>query len=365
MKLQAQSSRALCGALQKSAKGVGGKSSIAILDHVLLSRRDDGKYILTSATSDTQLRVPAPLSEIDGQLGKPVALPIDILTRFLATLPDCVVTLNFTGDGEKVKSGKAQFAILPGEDFPMMKEPSEGATHISLPYATFDKILKLSTPFIKNDELRPVMSSMLIDLAEDCSELTFVGTNGQLLYKHGYSNDPQKGGGDFFRGGQARPIKVHSAYFRTIAAFDGVETIDIESDGGIIRFSAGDIDMLCKDLEARFPNYNAVIPKGNPHYITFDKKEMLAIVKRVTLFTTETSNLVKVQKNGMFIDISTEDRDYAQGARPGYHHRRAVRGRFPHRFQRAEHASRGQCHTGRHRAHGTVRAEPPGRADRR
>ena len=325
MKLQAQSSRALCGALQKSAKGVGGKSMIAILDHVLLTRRDNGKYMFTTATSDSQLCVPAPLAEIDTKLDKPVALPISLLTQFLATLPECVVTFNFnsestflveycTGDGDKVKSGKARFAYLSGGEFPTMKNPDDGATHLSLPYGAFDGALKQAMPFIKNDELRPVMSSLLIDIAEDLSGITFVGSNGHVLYKQTYSNDPQLGGSNFYRGGEARQIKVSNTFFRTLAAFDGQTDIDIESDGQVIRFSSGDTNFLCKEVEAKYPNYNAIIPRSNPFYITFSKKEMLAIVKRVTLLTSEYSNVVKVEKNGMFIDLSTEDKDFSQGA---------------------------------------------------
>jgi DNA polymerase III subunit beta len=325
MKLQTQSSRALCGALQKSAKGVGGKSMIAILDHVLLSRRDDGKYMFTTATSDSQLRLPAPLVEIDAKLDKPLALPIGILTQFLATLPDCVVTFNFnsestflleycTGDGDKVKSGKAQFAYMSGDDFPTMVKPEAGSTHLALPYAVFDGALKQAMPFIKNDELRPVMSSLLIDIAEDLSNITFVGTNGHMLYKQTYCNDPERGGSNFYRGGEARQMKMNNAFFRTLSAFDGQADIDIESDGHIIRFSSGDMDFLCKEVEAKYPNYNSVIPRNNPFYVTFSKKEMLSIVKRVALFTSENSNIVKVEKNGMFIDVSTEDKDFSQGA---------------------------------------------------
>ena len=324
MKLQAQSSRALYGALQKSAKCVGSKTMISILTHVLLSRRDDGKYMFTTATSDSQLCLLAPLTEIDAKFDKPVALPIGILTQFLATLPDCVVTFNFnsestflleycTGDGDKVKSGKAQFSYMPGGEFPTMAKPEAGATHLSLPYATFDGALKRTMPFIKNEELRPVMSSLLVDIAEDLSNITFVGTNGHMLYKHTYYNDPKRGGSNFYRGGEARQIKINNAFFHTLAAFDGQTDIDIESDGSIIRFSSGDMDFLCKEVEAKYPNYNSVIPRNNPFYITFSKKEMLTIVKRVTLFTSENNNIVKVEKNGMFIDVSTEDKDFSQG----------------------------------------------------
>ncbi len=326
MKLQAQSSRALCSALQKSAKCIGGKSTLAILDHVLLSRRDDGKYMFTSATGEAQLTVPAPFMDVDGQFGQSVALPIGLLVPFLSTLPDCVVTFNFVdektlrleyctnGSGDKVKSGKAQFAYLSGEEFPIKQRPADRATHIVMPYKTFDSLLNQTSPFIITNELRLVMSTLLIDVAEDRSEVTFVGTTGNILYKSTYSNNPQKGGGDFFRGGEARQIKVLNTFFRILSAFDGVETIDIESDDRTVRFSSGDIELLCSEIEARYPSYNSVIPKGNPFFVTFNKNEMLTIIKRVILFASESSHLITVQKQGMFLEISAEDKDFSQGA---------------------------------------------------
>ena len=64
-------------------------------------------------------------------------------------------------------------------------------------------------------------------------------------------------------------------------------------------------------MEGRFPNYNSVIPKSNPFYVVFDKKEMLDILRRVSLFSSNASNLVEIKKNGMFLTVSASDADFA------------------------------------------------------
>ena len=323
MKLQAQSSKALHAALNKSAKCIGSKNTIAILDNVLLTRKGE-QFFLTSSTTEAQLTIPAPLTICNGTYDRDIVLPIKMLSALLGTLPDCVVTFDIPDDSQtftveyctssedNVKPGKAQMCLFPGGDFPQMEQPkAEQSSVISLPMSLFHSVVDTADKFAVNDELRPQLSCLCIDVAEDRSEVVFVGTNGQTLVKMTHSNDPAKGGSDFFRGGQPGNILIHRNYFRTISAFDGSEDITIENDGHTIRFTSGDMELICKQVEGRYPNYNAVIPKNNPFYVVFDKKEKLDILRRVSLFSSNASNLVEIQKNGMFLTVSASDADFA------------------------------------------------------
>ena len=323
MKLQAQSSKALHAALNKSAKCIGSKNTIAILDNVLLTRKGE-QFFLTSSTTEAQLTIPAPLTICNGTYDRDIVLPIKMLSALLGTLPDCVVTFDIPDDSQSftveyctssednVKPGKAQMCLFPGGDFPQMEQPkAEQSSVISLPMSLFHSVVDTADKFAIMDELRPQLSCLCIDVAEDRSEVVFVGTNGQTLVKMTHSNDPAKGGSDFFRGGQPGNILIHRSYFRTISAFDGSEDITIENDGHTIRFTSGDMELICKQVEGRYPNYNAVIPKNNPFYVVFDKKEMLDILRRVSLFSSNASNLVEIKKNGIFLTVSASDADFA------------------------------------------------------
>ena len=324
MKLQAKSSREFNAALQKSARCIASKNTIAILDNVLLSQHEDGNLFLTSASTEARLTIPAPISIVSGTF-KNVVLPIKYIMPFLSTLPDCTVSFTFdddhtltleycTGDGDKVKAGKASLTWLDAIDYPQMTAPSEDAVHISLPMQMFNGILDTSANFVGRDEIRPVLSCLCIDIAEDMSEVYFVGTDGHALFKSILGNDPKNGGTDFFRGGTPEKILVHMSFFRPFAAFAGCENIDIESDNHTIRFSSGDIEYLCKAIEGRYPNYNSVIPRNNPYFITFDKKEMLAVVKRVCLFSPESDNSIVLKKEGMFLNVSANNIDFSLAA---------------------------------------------------
>jgi DNA polymerase-3 subunit beta len=323
MKLQTQSSKALHAALNKSAKCIDSKNAIAILDNVLLTRKGE-QFFFTSSTTEAQLTIPAPLTICNGTSDRDIVLPIKMLSALLGTLPDCVVTFDIpdnsqsftveycTSREDNVKPGKAQMYLFLGDEYPQMVQPkAEQSSVISLPMSLFHSVVDTADKFVCNNELRPQLSCLCIDVAEDRSEVVFVGTNGQTLVKMMHSNDPAKGGSDFFRSGTPSKMLIHRNYFRTLSAFDGSDDITIENDGHTIRFTSGDTELICKHMEGKFPNYNAVIPKSNPFYVVFDKKEMLDILRRVSLFSSNASNLVEIKKNGLFLTVSASDIDFA------------------------------------------------------
>ena len=329
MKIQAQSSLLLRQALQKAAKCIDSKTAIAILSNVLLTqRKDDGKFFFVSATTDSELIIPAPLSIVEGSFKEDVVLPITSLLSLLSTLPaDCVVTMDLSQDkdhclnieyctqnGENVKKGNVSLAYFSAEAFPRAAQPDNASLHISLPMATFSNVLSHAGKFVSDSDLRPVMRCLCIDVAEDRSEVIFVASNGHVLIKLIHTNNPETGGSNFFRSGTPGKILVYSCFFKTLSVFDGCEDIDIEANESMVRFTAGDITFVCKKAEGQYPNYNSVIPRNNPYVITVDKRELANVVKRVALFSSESSNLIVLKKDGMFLDISAQDLDFNMSA---------------------------------------------------
>ena len=329
MKIQAQSSLLLRQALQKAAKCIDSKTAIAILSNVLLTqRKDNGKFFFVSATTDSELSIPAPLTIVEGSFKEDVVLPITSLLSLLSTLPaDCVVTMELSQDkdhclnieyctqnGENVKKGNVSLVYFSAEAFPRAAQPDNASIHISLPMATFSNVLSHAGKFVSDSDLRPVMRCLCIDVAEDRSEVIFVASNGHVLIKLIHTNNPDTGGSNFFRSGTPGKILVYSSFFKTFSAFDGEEDIDIETNESMVRFTAGDITFVCKKADGQYPNYNSVIPRNNPYKVTVDKRELASVVKRVALFSSESSNLIVLKKDGLFLDISAQDLDFNMSA---------------------------------------------------
>lgn len=324
MKLQAQSSKALHTALCKASKCISNKNSLAILDNVLLTCNGENNFSFISASSSSKLTIPAPLTLFEGTFESPVALPVKTLIPFLATLPDCTtLSMSFDKDSSSisityctdsngnVKEGKASIPFFDGTDFPKVVEPQGETTKLVLPFSFFNEVISHAANFTGKDELRPQLTCLCMDVTEDRSSLYLVATDGQSLIRTTYSNNPDTGGSEFFKGGNPGRFLFPKAFFRTMSVFDGCEEVKIESDGHTLKFTANDIEFVCKSVDMRYPNYASVIPTGNPYFISFNKKEMLEIIKRVCVFGEKRYNTIVLTKNGMFLNVSAEDLDYS------------------------------------------------------
>ena len=72
--------------------------------------------------------------------------------------------------------------------------------------------------------------------------------------------------------------------------------------------------MICRQIEGRFPNYSAVIPTTNPFKIIIDRVTLLNAMKRVSVFSNQGSNLVKLDISNNQIHISAQDIDFSISA---------------------------------------------------
>ena len=280
---------------------------MSIFEHVLLTRRDD-KLFFTTATSESQLTIPAPLTIASGNLDAPVALPLGGMVSYLASLPDCVVTVTLgddhslvldycLGSDDKVKTGKASLVYLDGNEFPIFPELSGDITHIQLPSSLFINAVEQAKNFSGNDPLRVVLNCLCVDVV-DAAECYLVASNGHTLIKYTHT------GSEFLLSGSPTKILISNVFFRPISAFAGCEHINVQTNGQTIRIASGDIDFRCKNVEGRYPNYNSVIPRENPHTLVFDKKELLSVIKRISIFGSVESQLISLGKNGMFLDCN-------------------------------------------------------------
>ena len=328
MKIQAQSSILLRHALQKAAKCIDSKSTIVALSNVLLTqRKEDGMFFFVAGTTDSELTIPAPFSIVDGSFKEDAVLPIGNLLSLLSTLPDCVITFDLSQDkdrnmnieyctqnGENVKKGNVSLIYFSAEEFPRAQQPDNADIHIALPMTTFKNVLSHAGKFVSDSELHPIMKCLCIDVAEDRSDVTFVASDGHRLIKLIHTNNPETGGSDFFREGTPGKILVHNAYFKTLSVFEDCEDIDIEANETMVRFTSGDITFVCKKVAGQYPNYNSVIPKNNPYKVVVDKRELATVVKRVALFASESSNMIVLKKEGMFLDVTARDIDFNMAA---------------------------------------------------
>ena len=80
------------------------------------------------------------------------------------------------------------------------------------------------------------------------------------------------------------------------------------------RFSFENMELICRLVDGKYPNYEAVIPKENPNRLTIDRNLFLNSIKRVSIFSNKTTHQIRLRIAGAELNISAEDIDYSNKA---------------------------------------------------
>ena len=87
--------------------------------------------------------------------------------------------------------------------------------------------------------------------------------------------------------------------------------VKLEFDERNASFTLTNYRMICRLVEGNYPSYNSVIPTDNPYKLTIDRVEFYNALRRVSVFSNQASNLVKLSLTGNQLVISAQDIDFS------------------------------------------------------
>ncbi|WP_029906821.1 DNA polymerase III subunit beta [Prevotella sp. 10(H)] len=300
------SSTALLSHLQAISKVINSKNTLPILDCFLLEL-EGSTLTLTAADSETRLVTSLEVNEADGS-GK-FAVNAKNLLDPLKELPEQPLTFEINNDNLETfiffHNGKYNFIGQSGEDYPQPKELRETAVSLSIdPQVLFSGINR--TLFASaDDELRPVMNGVYFDITSE--DLTFVASDGHKLVR--CKTLAAKGAE---RASFILPKKPANL-LKAILPKES-ETVELKFDENNAYIKMSSYTMTCRFIEGRYPNYNSVIPQNNPNKVILDRLAFLNALKRVSVFSNQASNLIKLQLSDNNIVITAQDIDFSTAA---------------------------------------------------
>ena len=160
-----------------------------------------------------------------------------------------------------------------------------------------------------DDELRPVMNGIFFDLTTE--HLAVVASDGHQLVRNKILTikaDSDEHKGCFIL--PKKPATILKAILRRITE----DNITITADGRQLHITAQGFTMACRLIEGRYPNYNSVIPQNNPNIVVVDRTTLIAALKRVSPFSNNSSNLVRIHVENGKLQLNTEDYDFGKTA---------------------------------------------------
>ncbi len=294
--------------LLKQLQAVNGASSsstvLPILENFLFEIKDGSLVI--SAT-DLQTSMTTSLAVESKEEGK-VAVPAKILLETLKTLPDQPIAFNIDDQTFAIEisagDGKYKLSGENGEDFP--KIPTvENASAVNIPASVLSQAINKTLFAVSNDELRPNMTGVFCQLNSE--SVTFVATDGHKLVRYRRKDAKSPSSSSFIL-----PKKALTLLKSSLPSEDVSVSIEYNSTSAFFRF--GNINLVCRLIDERFPDYEAVIPLNNPNKLTIERSLFLNCLRRVVIFANKTTHQVRLRINGSELNISSEDIDFSNEA---------------------------------------------------
>lgn len=304
------SSNELLSHLQAISRVINSKNSLPILDNFLF---DLNGNTLTMTASDIETTLVTSMEVETAEGNGKVAVAARLLLDTLREFPEQPLTFDINDSNLALvitsANGSYNFIGQNGDEYPRFPELQEGVRKLVLPVET------LSTGIVKtifataDDELRPVMNGIYFDI--DASGLTLVATDAHKLvrFKAPYSSSSLQGDE---REAFILPKKPATMLKNILPKESG--EVAVEFDGKNACFKLGNYTMICRQIEGRYPNYNGVIPQNNPFKIIVDRLSILNALKRVSVFSNQGSNLIKLSFTTNQIHISAQDIDFSISA---------------------------------------------------
>ncbi|MFN8211543.1 MAG: DNA polymerase III subunit beta [Bacteroidales bacterium] len=301
------SSTELLSHLQAISRVISSKNTLPILDNFLFNLSKKELEITASDLESTLItRMKIENAEGDGLIAIPARILLDTLKEF------SVQPLTFDINNETlaivISSENGKFSVMGqnGIDFPVL--PSIKKDKKSTFTINADVLLSgiNRTVFATaDDELRPVMGGIFVEASPD--KLTFVASDAHKLVRYQRTDAQADDSASFIL-----PKKPASLLKNILPREEG--PVKVEFDDKNAFFTLADYKIVCRLVEGNYPNYNSVIPKNNPRKVTIDRVEFYNTLKRVSVFSNQASNLVKLQLTGNQVMVSAQDIDFSISA---------------------------------------------------
>lgn len=297
------SSTALLRHLQSISGVLSTSNTLPILDNFLFEIVDN-QLIISASDLETTMRTSM---EVESNGDGKIAIPAKLLLDVLKNLPDqpCNFSIDFSSFAVEISydNGKSKMVGFNGDEFP--KIPTiENSSSVRVSGEIISSAINKTLFATGNDDLRPVMSGVFCQFTPQ--DIIFVATDAHKLVRYRRTDSTAETTSSFIL--PKKPLNL----LKSNLSSDIEVLIEYNESNAIFTF--GDIVLVCRLIDGKYPNYEAVIPKENPNVLIVDRTQFLGSIKRVSIFANKTTHQIKLKLAGSELALFAEDLDFANAA---------------------------------------------------
>ncbi len=262
---------------------------------------------LTVTASDMQT-VMITEFEVDSRDSGSFAVPARLLLDTLRSLPEQPIQINVDEEtfGTELVTANGRYK-LAGEnpmDFPRVPQVNRNFS-IEMDSDTLGSAIANTIFATSTDDLRPAMTGVFVQATE--TGTTFVATDGHRLIR--YRRE------DVTSPNNTTMILPRKALNLLKSSLPGeILPVKAEFSSSNAFFSFGNIKMICRLIDERFPDYENVIPQNNPNKMKIERTDLLSTLKRISIYSNKTTHQIRLKISANELVISAEDLDYSNEA---------------------------------------------------
>ncbi len=254
------------------------RHTLPILSNVLLETADSSLNLLA-----TDLEIQVATKADLGKAAKSQAITVSArkLQDILRSLPDAATISLETQDAKLVlRAGKSRFNLqtLPAEDFPRLAEGAGEPTTVSVAQKQLKRMLQLVQYAMAQQDIRYYLNGLLLLI--DGDKLTLVATDGHRLAYIATGLDKKQP-----RAEAILPRKAVLELVKLLAENEDVVELQIQQNQVRSRF--GDIDLLSKVVDGKFPDFARVIPTNPPSRFVISRTDLQQALQRASILSNE------------------------------------------------------------------------------
>ena len=301
------SSATLCNRLQTLSRVIASKNSIQILDCILFELQDG---LLRLKASDSETTLVSTLNVDEADSNGVFAIKAATIINGLKEIADQPITLEVNPETHEIvifyQNGRSSFVGQGGEEYPVYPDIKDDAQQLSIDTNVLLNGISRAIFATAEDEIRPVMNGIYFDITPD--SVTFVASDGHKLVRdRSYTTHGGEQPSAFIL--PKKPAKM----LKDILAKESGDAI-VKFDDRNARVELENYVLSCRLSEGRYPNYNSVIPQDNPFRVTVDRVTLIGALRRVLVFASSATSLVKLRVDQNDLTVSTQDIDFSTSA---------------------------------------------------
>jgi DNA polymerase-3 subunit beta len=304
MQLVKSSRDALLKPLQIVSGIVERRQTLPILANILV--RKDGESVSFTAT-DLEIQIQTQAGIGAGKDAATTTVAARKLVDILRALPETDVQLTLANKKLIVQAGRSRFNLqtLSAEEYPTVTQ-AQFSADFSLPAATLKYLLGMVHFAMATQDIRYYLNGML--LVVEGGVVRAVATDGHRLALC----EVAKNGGSEARIEAIIPRKTILELSRLLP--DSEEAVRVQMAPNQVKFSFGEIELVSKLVEGKFPDYHRVIPANNQKVFSIDRELLAAALARAAILTTDKFKGVRVvlAANALKITSTNADQEEAQ-----------------------------------------------------